>query len=69
MLKLKRIGKSKYTTLDGRIVIEKDCIDCPPYYMWYAYDAITGKSVVDCEPTLQEIKERVEGYLMRTKRW
>ena len=67
MLKLKKIGKSEYATEDGKIIVEKDYIEVSPYYAWFAYDVKSGQSVVDCEFTLREIKERLEGYLNKNK--
>lgn len=56
MLNLKKISGG-YTTNDGKITVEKDG------GFWYAFDTKTGQSVVDCERTLREVKESLEGYL------
>lgn len=57
MLQLKKIRSGEYVTSDGKITVVKD----DGY--WYAEDTKTGQSVVDCERTLREIKDTLEGYL------
>lgn len=54
MLKLTKIKGGKYT-ING-VIIEKY------NNLWYAYDEKTGQSVVDCERTLAEIKNSLNGY-------
>lgn len=57
MLKVKKIRTGEYRTIDGRYIIES----CGGF--WYAYDAVTGQSVVDSERTMWEIKESLSGYI------
>lgn len=56
-LKLKKVKTGTYTTIDGKYEIEKSD------GFWYAVDAKTGQSVVDCENSLSAIKDSLESYI------
>ena len=53
----KKVKTGKYTTTDGKYEIEKSD------GFWYAVDAETGQSVVDCENSLSAIKDSLESYI------
>lgn len=58
-MEITKVRKGQYLVFDSRfadiIVIEYD----NDTRMWYAYDSVTGQSVVDCERTLRDIKEMI----------
>lgn len=60
-MKLKRIGAGHYVTDDGKYEITTSD------GFWYAADTETGQSVVDCENTMNLIKESLEWFIKRSR--
>ena len=56
-LNLKKTSAGHYKTADGKYEIEKSD------GFWYAVDAKTGQSVVDCENSFSQIKDSLESYI------